>query len=88
VLEYPKFSLTSQEIKRIIEEEVLPYFEVVEAQAETKGICRDPDDDKIIACAVAGGAKYIVSGDKDLLDLSKYRGVRIISGSGFLKETM
>lgn len=85
VLEYPKFSLTQQEIKVIIEEEVLPYFEVIEVTDNIKGICRDVDDDKFIACAVSASADFIVTGDKDLLDLGKYKSVKIISASVFLK---
>jgi len=85
VLEYPKFSLTWQEIKVIIEEEVLPYFEVIEIADNIKGICRDADDDKFIACAVSASADFIVTGDKDLLDLGKYKSVKIISASVLLK---
>jgi len=85
VLEYPKFSLTHQEIKVIIEEEVLPYFEVVEITDTVKGICGDADDDKFIACAVSAAADFIVSGDKDLLDMGRYKSVRIISASVLLK---
>jgi putative PIN family toxin of toxin-antitoxin system len=85
VLEYPKFSLTWQEIKVIIEEEVLPYFEVIEVTDNIKEICRDVDDDKFIACAVSASADFIVTGDKDLLDLSKYKSVKIISASVLLK---
>jgi len=85
VLEYPKFSLTRQEIKVIIEEEVLPYFEVIEIADNIKGICRDVDDDKFIACAVSASADFIVTGDKDLLDMGKFRSVKIISASVLLK---
>jgi len=85
VLEYPKFSLTGQEIKVIIEEEVLPYFEVVNIPGKFNGVCRDPDDDKFISCALAASSDIIVSGDKDLLDLGNYKSVRIISASEFLK---
>lgn len=42
---------------------------------------RDPDDDVILGCAVAAHADIIVSGDKDLLDLGEYDGVRILSVS-------
>lgn len=40
-------------------------------------VCRDPDDDKFIECAVDSKALYIVSGDKDLLDISEYEGIQI-----------
>lgn len=85
VLKYTKFSLTEQEIKVIIEEEVLPYFEVINTAHKIKNICRDSDDDKFIACAVSASADFIVSGDKDLLDVGKYKSVKIISASEFLK---
>ena len=85
VLEYPKFSLTREEIKVIIEEEVLPYFEVIEIADTVNGSCRDADDDKFIACAVSAGADFIVSGDKDLLDMGRYKSVRIMSALVLLK---
>ena len=37
-------------------------------------VCDDPDDDKFLACALASGAKVIVSGDKHLLKVSGYHG--------------
>ncbi len=41
-------------------------------------ICRDPNDDMILECAVIAGAQMIISGDKDLLPLDGYRGIRIV----------
>ena len=46
---------------------------------------RDPDDDKFLAAALEGGAKFVVTGDKDLLVLKHYRGVEIIRPAAFLK---
>lgn len=85
VLEYPKFSLTNTEIKTILEKEVLPYFEVVDVADEFKGVCRDPDDNKFLSCAVSASANLIVSGDKDLCDLRTYRSVRIVSAIEFIR---
>jgi uncharacterized protein len=85
VLEYPKFSLTQEETDSIIKYEILPYFEIVEVVKGVKGICRDPEDDKFISCAISGSADYIVSGDKDLFDLKQYKSIRIIKASDFLK---
>ena len=47
-------------------------------------ISRDPDDDHVIACALAAHAKVIVSGDKDLRVLREYHGVRIVSARAAL----
>ena len=85
VLEYPKFSLTQEETDSIIKYEILPYFEIVEVVKDVKGICRDPEDDKFISCAISGSADYIVSGDKDLFDLKQYKSIKIIKASDFLK---
>ena len=46
---------------------------------------RDSDDDKFINCAISGGAKYIVSGDKDLLVLKNIDALEIITAANFLK---
>ena len=85
VLEYPKFSLSRAEIKSLIEQEILPFFEVVNVSKHVKGACRDPGDDKFISCAISANANYIVTGDKDLSDLKKYQSVRIIHASDFIK---
>jgi putative PIN family toxin of toxin-antitoxin system len=47
-------------------------------------VSRDPDDDKFLACALAAGADCIVSGDRDLLDLSSYEGVVVMSPRDFV----
>lgn len=49
----------------------------------TKPICRDTDDDTIIGTALAGTCDCVVTGDKDLLDLQRVRGVQMVSPSDF-----
>ena len=49
-------------------------------------ICEDLDDDKFIACALSGHAKFIVTGDKKLLKVSEYEDVKIIRPSDFVKR--
>ena len=41
-------------------------------------VCRDPDDDRILACASEAHAEYIVTGDEDLLVLKRYSAIRIV----------
>jgi len=48
--------------------------------------CRDPNDDHVIATALAVKADAIVTGDKDLLALGQFRAVRIITARVFLTE--
>lgn len=49
-------------------------------------VCRDPDDDKFIDCALDGKCMYIVSGDKDLLSIGHYQGIEIVTVAEFLKQ--
>lgn len=44
---------------------------------------RDPDDDKFLECAVAGGAQYLVSADADLLSLGEVEGIPILDAPAF-----
>lgn len=49
-------------------------------------VCRDPDDNKFIECAVDAKALYIVSGDKDLLDVQSYENVEIVTAAEFCRK--
>ena len=56
-------------------------------QVESKvDICRDPDDNKFIECALDSDCYYIVSGDKDLLTVGEYEGIHIMTVADFLKQ--
>jgi putative PIN family toxin of toxin-antitoxin system len=58
--------------------------EVVEVSDIEPVVADDPDDDAVLACAIAANARYIVSGDSDLLSLSTYRSIQIVSATEFL----
>ena len=47
-------------------------------------VSRDPDDDRVLEAAQAGHADFIVSGDRDLLDLREFVGIPILTPTGFL----
>ena len=49
-------------------------------------VCADPDDDKFLACALAGGATMIVSGDKHLRNVTGYRGIEVLRPGAFLER--
>lgn len=51
-------------------------------------VLQDPKDDFIIASAVEGKARYIVSGDEHLLNLGQYRGVKILSPRDFVVNVL
>jgi putative PIN family toxin of toxin-antitoxin system len=77
VLSYPKFDLSEVDIKELLQEEILPYAEVVKPTRRLRVVRRDPSDNKFLECAVAGKARVIISGDKDLLSLGRYRQILI-----------
>lgn len=58
---------------------------IVPGEIKLTGVCRDPKDDKFIACAVEGDADYIVTGDKDLLDLISYQNIKMIRVFDFVQ---
>ena len=53
--------------------------EMVEPSPLPQPACRDPDDDEVLAAALAGQVDLIVSGDNDLLGLKQYRNIPILS---------
>ena len=59
--------------------------EIVRPARLRERVCRDKDDDVVLATAVAGMADVIVTGDDDLLVLKEFRGIRILSPRRFLE---
>ena len=52
--------------------------EIVHAPPLSKSVCSDPEDDKFLVCTVASSAKYIVTGDKQILKVSSHGNVSYI----------
>jgi putative PIN family toxin of toxin-antitoxin system len=57
---------------------------LVEPADIAPAIIADPDDDAVLACAVAARAEIIVSGDSHLLDLKEYEGISIVTAAQLL----
>lgn len=72
-----------ERIEEIIRD-ILSYSQLVVVDKITVKGLRDLKDTKIIACAISAKADYIVSGDKDLLDLKEYKGIKILNPRVFL----
>jgi putative PIN family toxin of toxin-antitoxin system len=58
---------------------------VVDVVPLAKPVCRDPDDDFVLATALAGNAEIILTGDKDLLVLREFQHIKILSPRQFVE---
>ena len=65
---------------------VIQNAEVVSVPLLPEVVCRDPDDDKFLACALACGGSVIVSGDKHLLNVSGYHGIEVLKPREFVNR--
>ena len=75
--------LTKANQSRVEVEEVIDAVsadaEIVETQPLANRVCRDADDDWILATTLAAKADALVTGDKDLLVLERYEGIPILT---------
>ncbi len=61
------------------------FIKITPGVMEVDVVKTDPDDNKILACAVEAHANFIVSGDHHLTDLKQYQTIQIVSPAAFLK---
>ena len=88
VLSYPRIAgrlhLDKGELATLVAA-LLSKAKVTPGELHLPGVTRDPKDDAVVACAVEGEADYIVSGDQDLLVLSEYEGIQIVTPRRFVE---
>jgi len=85
VLQRPRFGFSADVCFHIIEE-LHGACDIISPSVSVDVIRSDPDDNRILECAVEAQAHFIVSGDRDLLDLGKFKKIRILSPADYLKE--
>lgn len=78
-----KFRLHHEEINQILLD-FMTFTVPVKVTTTIEAVREDPEDDKFIECAILSRANYIASGDKHLLDLKEYSGIRILKASEYL----
>ena len=81
----PKFGLPSG-VLAAVEHEIRKLARVVHPNEHLEVVKADPDDNRILECAVEAGAEIIVSGDRHLLEMGVFRGIRIMTPAAFLAE--
>ena len=77
VLGYARFGLEEKMVDDNVKY-VLTISEIISPKHKFRVIREDPADDKVLECAAEGKAEYIVSGDNHLLQLKKFRGIKIM----------
>ncbi len=78
-----KFRLSHEEVAAALEPIREAISEIIDHEPKIGRICRDRDDDHVLACALAAKADYLVTGDADLLDIKTFRRVRIVTPRNF-----
>ena len=78
-----KFGMPFADVNRYITV-IRSFSEVVAITGQLKVVVDDPDDDKVIECAVVGKADYIVTGDHHLLALGQYGNISIVKATQFI----
>lgn len=83
----PKLRAKAPRLARLDLGQILALFERAEViePMEVPRVCRDPNDDMFIACAIGGGARFLVTEDLDLLDLHEHQGIEICRAERFLR---
>ena len=71
------FLYNEADIQNLLEK-VLQFLTLIIPSEKVDIVREDPDDNKIIECALESGAEYIVSYDKHLLSLKEYHGIKIV----------
>lgn len=77
-----KFRRSSREAARLADH-VAERSREIELSAIPTAVCRDPDDDVVLALAVEAKCEFIVTGDGDLLALDGHAGIRIVTPRAF-----
>jgi putative PIN family toxin of toxin-antitoxin system len=85
VLSREKFNIAEENLRYIISS-LDSIAEFVSPKTKLDIIKKDPQDNKILECAIESEADFIISGDTHLLELSKFRKTRILKPADFLKQ--
>ena len=83
VLRRSKFDYSPEMIQFILTE-LTGIADFVNPSETIDIVLEDPDDNRILECAVEAEANYIITGDFHLLKLSRYRNIEVVNVVGFL----
>ncbi len=89
ILEYPKIKsvlVRAGVDSRYVLEEIVRRSKIVNPKKKLEVVEDDPEDNKFLECALESRAEYIVSGDKHLLKVGEFEGIKIVSPRDFLEK--
>ena len=90
VLTYPKIEQVFKKAginKTTALESIIEILKIVNPKVKVDAVKSDPLDNKVLECALEAGANYVVSGDRHLLELRRFRKIEILTAREFLEET-
>ena len=84
VIMRPKFGFSQEQINNT-SKQLLSVCEMLNPTTKVNIVKEDPDDNKILECAIDGKSDFVISGDRHLLDLKNYNNIKILNSREFLE---
>ena len=85
VISRSKFGFSQKQINKSIKQ-LLSISEILITSSKLEIVKEDPDDNKILECALDGKSDFIISGDRHLLDLKEYKNIKILTSRELLEK--
>jgi putative PIN family toxin of toxin-antitoxin system len=78
-----KFAFPMPRVRKAVDK-VEQHSTLIQIDHTLHVVVDDPDDDEVLECALAGEARYVVTGDHHLLGMERYRDIAIVTPADFL----
>jgi len=82
-----KFKLPPEKVREFLEI-IIFNSQIVYPKKKLNVVKKDPSDNKVIECVLEAGASFVISGDKHLLEIKEYKGIKIITPNKFLSQNL
>lgn len=79
------FQYSREELNEIVKK-IMTFVNIIEKKSKVNAVKDDPDDNKILECAVDSNSQYIITYDQHLLKLKEFQGIKIVKPEEFLRK--